>query len=651
MVKYISLFPIKDLFMTNKGSVTRVFLTTLAAVLSIVILAPIGLIILINPNDYKQDIQDYIQANSDYSIDIKGKITLSWYPWLGLDVQDLTLRPKISDPQQTPLLSAQQINLKIPVQRLLKKEFQLEAISINNANIHVTIDSKGKLNWPSPNHKTKPSSSVPPSHSNSDQIKISSTTNSGFVPILPVDMLKIQNSTIHYIDKASGLETLLENVDIDIDNLAPNTVTPIKTSFDFAIKDIKANKTLHTGHSQFSTRVKNQKNEWLLEQTHSELKWQDIKQNQSHQITADAHIRIQPSKEIKISNLVAMIDKTPATGTVTIPLNKKPILFDITMDSLNLNPWLAMLASNNEAPAKFTKTSVSTKKQSHIPDVKGKVTIQQLQYQNLKAQNVNLNINILNNKLKINPLTASLYKGKLKAQIAKNITDNSPTYIKGQLNHVDMQALLNDAADTRQLQGIGDIVFEFTQSPQSTRGTSHITIQKGVVQGFDLDYYYDVADSFLNKKPQPSQNANGQTQFNQLTATVNLNNHMLNNPDLLILGDGYKITGNGGINLQQSLIKYDVMAVRLNDSDRIKKSLPLAVQIKGPLNHPTITPDLNKYAQMLLEQEGQRLISHELNKLIGHAENDETSETDKDNDVAKKIEKEISRGLKKLFKF
>ena len=154
--------------MTNKGSVTRVFLTSLVVILSILILAPIGLVVLIDPNDYKQDIQNYVQSRSDYELDIKGKITLSWYPWLGLDIQDLALKPKSTSSKQAQLLTAQQINLKIPVQRLLKQEFQLEAISLNGAIINIEVDSKGNLNWPSKPHEKKqarvPHTLAPPKH-------------------------------------------------------------------------------------------------------------------------------------------------------------------------------------------------------------------------------------------------------------------------------------------------------------------------------------------------------------------------------------------------------------------------------------------------------------------------------------------------------
>ena len=66
------------------------------------------------------------------------------------------------------------------------------------------------------------------------------------------------------------------------------------------------------------------------------------------------------------------------------------------------------------------------------------------------------------------------------------------------------------------------------------------------------------------------------------------------------------------------------------------------------MTHPTVTPDLNKYAQMLLEKEGQKLINKEINKLIGA---DKNVDGDENAEVQNKIEEEISKGLKKLFKF
>jgi len=631
--------------MKNRGSITRVTLTSLVIILSVVVIVPIGILLLVDPNDYKSDIQTYVQNHSDYTVDIKGKITLSWYPWLGLDVQDLQLNSKSPTSGQLPLLAVKQAHLKIPVRRLLKKEFQLEAISLDNAQINIAIDGKGKLNWPTV-QKDKPVTSASMS---SRSTKITQTnTPTTIMPILPVDTFRIQNSSVRYFDKVSGLETQLEHVDINIDNLKPNATTPIKTNFNFSIKEIKQNKIIYSGQALLTTNVKAQESDWLLDKTHSELRWQDKIQKQSHSITVDSQVKIQPSQKISINNINALVDHTTTQGQVTIPLtssNQSPIVFNFNLETLNLTPWLAKLAANTRP--QFTKASQINSQQSHVPNARGKITIQNLQYQNLKAQKVTLNIDTKNNKLTINPLTASLYNGVLKAQVAKNISDNTPTYIKGWLNHVNMKSLLSDAADTQQLQGIGDIKFELTHTPEFTRGNSHITVKQGVVQGFDLDYYYDLADSIINKTSQPTQKTSGQTHFNQLTATLHLNNQLLNNPDLLVVGDDYKITGKGNLNLQQSLIKYDVMAIRLNDVEQLKKDLPLAVKIKGPLNNPTITPDLNVYAQMLLEQEGERIINRELNKLIGK-DKDSTSGSD---DAGSKIEKEISKGLKKLFKF
>ena len=69
----------------------KILLYTIGFVVVLVIAAAVTATLLINPNDYKDDIVKVVHDKTGRELQLKGDIKLSLFPWLGLELGQTSL--------------------------------------------------------------------------------------------------------------------------------------------------------------------------------------------------------------------------------------------------------------------------------------------------------------------------------------------------------------------------------------------------------------------------------------------------------------------------------------------------------------------------------------------------------------------------------
>lgn len=641
--------------MAHKSSFLGYLFKFILLLIGIAIVAPIAFVLLINPNHYKSDIQQYLSEKTGYEIQLNGDISLQWFPWIGLRVEDIKVASPFKD---TPdLFSAKEIQLKLPINKLLAWEFRLDSLSIEEGKFYLVKEKNGRANWDvgvDKSEKIEKQSQVKDTAQNADHGRAPSMYFS-------ISLLTVKNGTVDYIDKQNNQAIKLNRVTFLAEDFGQALRYPLKGEFDFSLSDLKTQKAIYQGQASMSGKLPKPSNDLIrVEDFKTDIKWQDRRSNQTHHLSAALELKIQAQKTLHIDKLNAQLDGTQLTGKITYPLNQQAIQYDLNIDKLNLHQWIkaeqegtnAAVLPTRYTPVSFTQTAQQPSTTVSLPDSKGTLKIKQLNYQNLAVSNVQLNNTIKNNVLTIDPLIAHLHEGKINAVVTKNLNGNHPLYFKGSAQQLNMQSLLKTAANVDQLKGSGDLNFTYAYLNNNLSGTTHVKITNGAIIGLDLDYYFQMAENFIKKQPTAPARSNAVTPFNSLTATLLLNQHRLSNEDLVMLNNDYRVTGRGYILLNQETIDYDILANRIyRDGKEHPNALPLAVSIKGPLKNPQIVPDMDHYMKLILEREAKKQIEKNLNKQIGKILGQEGTEEKPAEQIEQKIEKEIEKGLKKLFKF
>jgi AsmA protein len=113
-----------------------------AAVVATVVIVPM----VFDPNDYKDEIKSLVEKETGRSWDLSGDIGFSIFPWLGFDLGPLTLG---NAPGFAPdaVLKAERTRVHVALLPLLRKEVQLDTVTMTGLVVNLARDPAGKTNW------------------------------------------------------------------------------------------------------------------------------------------------------------------------------------------------------------------------------------------------------------------------------------------------------------------------------------------------------------------------------------------------------------------------------------------------------------------------------------------------------------------------
>ncbi|MGH8584836.1 MAG: AsmA family protein, partial [Gammaproteobacteria bacterium] len=123
-------------------AVSILFGLLVAAVAAAVIIVPM----VFDPNDYKDEIKSLIERETGRSWDLAGDIGLSIFPWLGFDLGPLALG---NAPGFAPdaFLKAERTRVHVALLPLLRKEVQIDTVTMTGLVVNLAREPGGKTNW------------------------------------------------------------------------------------------------------------------------------------------------------------------------------------------------------------------------------------------------------------------------------------------------------------------------------------------------------------------------------------------------------------------------------------------------------------------------------------------------------------------------
>lgn len=123
----------------------KLFLKLSALFITITIAIVITIVAVVDPNDYKQQIQDQVSKNLNRELSIAGELSWSLYPILGIKIGETELYnpPAFSE---KVMLSVQESALSIQVLPLLSGKIEVGQIILDGVNINLITNADGVSN-------------------------------------------------------------------------------------------------------------------------------------------------------------------------------------------------------------------------------------------------------------------------------------------------------------------------------------------------------------------------------------------------------------------------------------------------------------------------------------------------------------------------
>ena len=203
----------------------RMILFALLGVLALVVLAVGALVVLVDPNDYREDISKMAREGAGVELKLGGELGWSFYPVLGFRAHDVGLSLRSDAPQ---LVQVDAFSVGVRLLPLLSKKIDVDGLDISGLKANLIVDAKGGNNWQPPVAPGDVSASGAQAGAPAASSTSTSTAgeSSSAIPDIRIPKITIRDSQIKYEDQqAKAAYTvdlpLLELTDVNLDEAFP----------------------------------------------------------------------------------------------------------------------------------------------------------------------------------------------------------------------------------------------------------------------------------------------------------------------------------------------------------------------------------------------------------------------------------------------
>jgi len=359
----------------------------------------------INVEQFKPRIEELITSKTGYPLTIAGDITLSLFPWVGVNLANVTLENPEHFDEKT-FLSIKNFQAKMNVMPLLSKKVEIDRFILEHPQLVLTRNKKGLWNW-QPEDKTvsKQTKTTPesPDNTQTGETESSGTERQISIESLLVGECAIKNGTITINDLVSETTRNITDINLSLQDVSfdkPVTLTmqakladkPIdlkaligplssdplnsRVNVDIELKLFNTLAFNSTGYLEnmaaalsytfdFNLTPFNPKS--LFTQIGLELPIVPSDPEALEKLAAQGTISGSKS-EINVSESKIILDDSTIAAVLNVKEFSKPdITFDLSMDTIDVDRYLPAGEKNQGAPsaAKEASAAPSTERQDH----------------------------------------------------------------------------------------------------------------------------------------------------------------------------------------------------------------------------------------------------------------------------------------------
>jgi len=182
----------------------------IALVLLLVVAAVVILPLVIDPNDYKDEIVAKVQEQTGRELHIGGDLKLSVFPWLGVEIDSITLSNAKGFGDQ-PFAAVKRAAVRVKLMPLLSKQLEVDTITLDGLQLNLAKQKDGQTNWDDLARSAEASPAESPSPGD----------NGVGLAGLSIGGVDISNARLVWDDRSSG-----QHFQIDRFNLKSGAITP-----------------------------------------------------------------------------------------------------------------------------------------------------------------------------------------------------------------------------------------------------------------------------------------------------------------------------------------------------------------------------------------------------------------------------------------
>lgn len=604
------------------GKIVKWLVGIIGVLALLIVVAVIVLPMVIDPNDYKDDIAKAVREQTGRELTMTEPLQLSVFPWLGINAGGVSLSNAPGFGKE-PFASLGALELRVKLLPLLSRKVQVDTVVLQDLTLNLARNAAGVANWEGLGGKDNASR---PSEDND--------TGSRRDVSLDIEGIKVQNARVVWDDRQAKSRYVLKDLNLSTGAFAAGSSSPI--SIDFA---------LDTGEQGAQVAVKLDGTVTVRDDlkgyTMPDLKLvvnaeggplpAPLKIDTRAALSADL-----AAERVALSKLVAKFDESTLTGNIDVDSFAGPAMqVRLDLDQIDLDRY--MTATDSKAPASESTAAQGSSKPADDPlsglrglELDGQVDVGKLKVKNLNITDIKITLKAKDGVLRADPLQALLYDGKLSGRVELDARNKTPRVaVRNTLKGVQAGPLLKDLTGKDRLTGKGDVETDLRMAGlddasirRTLNGTARIAFADGAIRGINIARLIRQAQAALNGTTVPD--GPEQTDFSELSGSARIVNGVIDNQDLSAKSPLLRIAGKGQVDLPADRIDYRLTAELVKSLEgqggagmQDIAGLPIPVKIQGALADPKFAVDLQSVLQSKVKEQAKQKIEEAIQDKAG----------------------------------
>jgi len=208
----------------------KITLYLFAFIIVLILAAVIILPLVVNPNDFKPEIQTAVKDATGRNLVIEGDLELSVFPWIGISTGKLILSNAQGFSKQN-FAEIEESNIKVKLLPLLSKQLEVNRIVLKGLVLNLAKNKQGINNW---DDLTKKNSSAATADSSANT---SEDQNVPPLAALAIGGISIEQAKISWDDQQQGKYTEINDVNFNLGALSFDQAIDVSLALTVVNKD------------------------------------------------------------------------------------------------------------------------------------------------------------------------------------------------------------------------------------------------------------------------------------------------------------------------------------------------------------------------------------------------------------------------------
>lgn len=210
----------------------KIVLVILGLLITLVVVAAVGLIATFDPNDYRSEIETIVEEQTGRDLAMRGPLSLSIFPWLGVETHDVALgNAEGFGPEAFAEIGY--FGVSIRLLPLLDKQIQIGTVRLDGMRLNLARNASGQTNWDDLLEASKESEESQPQTEPTD---LPPSTETGFeITNLAVEAVEIGDAAVTWRDETTGQQVALKDFSLSTGRISPSANNPIPMSSHFVV--------------------------------------------------------------------------------------------------------------------------------------------------------------------------------------------------------------------------------------------------------------------------------------------------------------------------------------------------------------------------------------------------------------------------------